>query len=211
MTSLLLTQAPKRFPSIVGKDVMDLRKFAPLESREKIISDLRSFIETCEKSKEPQLAMIVAEWGEGKTSLFEGFLKNLDEYFKTILIPGKNVTSYVEKIQEGKINLKGETAGYKLLSAILLTISELLRGPQGEKIIPDQSNFDDTVTYVYNGLKKLAEYYNNKILILFIDEFEEVITLKTEHLGVVLSGLVDIINGYVREISVGANTKVSFI
>ena len=203
MDDLPLTQAPKKLPSIVGKDVMDLRKLAPLESREEVINDLKRFIETCRKSKEPQLAMIVAEWGEGKTSLFEGFLKDLDEYAKTILVPGRNITSYIEKIQDGKINLRGETAGFKLLAAILLTISELLRGPQGERIIPDHSNFDDIVSYVYSCLEKLVEHYDNKILILFIDEFEEVVTLKTEHLGVVLSGLVDIVNGYVKEISVG--------
>ena len=203
MDDLLLTQAPKKLPSIVGKDVMDLRKLAPLESREKVINDLKRFIEICRKSKEPQLAMIVAEWGEGKTSLFEGFLKDLDEHVKTILVPGKNITSYVEKIQDGKINLRGETAGFKLLAAILLTISELFRGPQGERILPDHSNFDDIVSYVYGCLEKLVEYYNNKILILFVDEFEEIVTLKTEHLGVVLSGLVDIVNGYIKEISVG--------
>lgn len=203
MVDLLLTQAPKKLPSIVGKDVMDLRKLAPLESREKVINDLKRFIETCKKSKEPQLAMIVAEWGEGKTSLFEGFLKDLDGYIKTILVPGKNITSYVEKIQDGKISLRGETAGFKLLAAILLTISELLRSPEGKRIIPDHSNFDDIVSYVYNCLEKLIEYYDNKILILFVDEFEEVVTLKTEYLGVALSGLVDIVNGYVKEISVG--------
>lgn len=54
--------------------------FEEIESRKLVLNKLMEFINICEISKGLHACNIVGEWGQGKTELFNGFIKgNLEE------------------------------------------------------------------------------------------------------------------------------------
>lgn len=205
MNQVKYTLAPYRFPSKVGTDVNRLRKYFRLESRERVLRELKSFIEVSRKRKEPQIALVIAEWGEGKTSLYQGFLERLDEEVTVLYVEGRRFVNFIRKLYRREILEKGELEGYRTLSAILLSLSEKIyaeeKGTKTKKYeisLPDAKDFDNTIDYVHECLDHIFENY--KYTYIFLDEFEEILTLDDKEISSVFSGLVDIMNGYVTEI-----------
>ena len=63
----------RRLPSIVGKDVVELEKYAKLP-RVKTYAKIQAFLNAARSTKEVNVLFIKSEWGEGKSSIYEGFL-----------------------------------------------------------------------------------------------------------------------------------------
>lgn len=49
--------------------------FEEIESRKHVIDKIESFIKRCEVSKGLNACNIIGEWGQGKTELYHGFIK----------------------------------------------------------------------------------------------------------------------------------------
>ncbi|MFW6172451.1 MAG: hypothetical protein ACOC5T_01785 [Elusimicrobiota bacterium] len=201
-----LAKPPVKFPSLVGTDVEELKKYVELESRRRILRDISSFIEFAGKSNEPQVCLIEAEWGEGKTSIYGGFLKDLADENKVLFLPGKNLVNYIRRLYEGKIPLEGELDGYKFVSSIFFSLREEFEATrkgtsENPPFIPHYKNASDFGDYVNKSFNELYNYYENKNIFIFIDEFEELVNLSGNEIELVLSGLVELMNGYVKEVA----------
>ncbi|HID40871.1 MAG TPA: hypothetical protein EYP33_01810, partial [Pyrodictium sp.] len=61
---------PSRLPSLTGTDARLLDEYLPpLPSRQRVYQQVAEALNEMEKSQDPVLVLLVAEWGEGKTSI----------------------------------------------------------------------------------------------------------------------------------------------
>ncbi len=214
-------RAPIRLPSGTGVNVLELAKYVGrLPTRDELMDKLRSRLKMIEKTENPVIVFIVAEWGEGKTSIFEVFLRGEwersgKEPRKAFLIPADTVFRYISDIVEGKYLVDTKSSSYILFSAILAALAETERLP-----LPDIKNYSDARKYVPEALKTLYDYLgdNNYKLMLFIDEFEDIIHYYRAGIGekasrereiakTVLQGIVHIANNEVEEISIRGDRR----
>ena len=197
----ILIPCPKRLPSEVGRDVANLIKYTQLKSRMKIIEDIKVFIEDIKRNPDPHVAFIVAEWGEGKTSLFEGYLKHLPRELGIVIsIGGGTLVNYAKMIVDRKLLPKCEINGYKFLSSIFCSLHDEYKGSICNIKLPSPYYYEDAREYTIAVFKEVFNKGKNNKLFIFIDEFEEIVGADFETRRMIISGIVDFINAKVREL-----------
>jgi len=221
MSDLKFVDAPYRLPSIVGKDVAELEEFTGLESRRRCMSRLRTFLGVARKSEEVCAAFIRAEWGEGKTSIYEGYLKKEEIVGADIVlnVSAGTIFSWLEDVVEGKYFNDTRINGLRLFGAILLSLSDVLRSKKeaitiSGAYLPHPENFRSTLDFIDNWLSSFFENCpEDANLIIFIDEFEDLLHQPQRIRRLVESGLADILSGTPKELSKGGRFagRVHFI
>lgn len=193
--------------SEVGKDVTELERYTQLESRINAIENVKSFIEKARNSNDLRLLFIIAEWGEGKTSIFDGYLENpnIIKNDKSVKISTRTLINWIKDIIAGKCFNDQKVEGLRLFGAILLSLKNELEsiGSEYSNLIPNYNNFLSTYEFVKSSLRNIFEEMvpSNARLFIFIDEVEDLVPESREIKNMFLSGLVDIMNGQPVDIS----------
>jgi hypothetical protein len=193
-----------QLPSKTGKDVIDLEKYAKLP-RTKAYEEINGFLEGARKSKEVKVLFIVAEWGEGKTSIYEGLLKK-GEVIKSDLIIPVSTKRLITFIKERSCQFTDTgSIGIRLFACLLYAIkdtieSDYLENPPFDKIrIGFKRENESTNMFIKSGIESILSTIDLKSrLFVFLDEFEDIIDEDIEIQSFIISGLVEIINGSPR-------------
>ncbi len=208
MATELCIAKPRRRPSETGLDVAELEKFVGvLPSRESARSRLREFVEEARVSENPLVALIVAEWGEGKTSLFYSVLNRLEPpRAAAFIVSGRTVVTFLEKVCRGEVAPKTVSVAYGFLASVLAALlAEQLDAVErkcGSRPEPlDLSNFERCEDFVPRALEALANACSCEKMLLFIDEFEDIVGSDPRVVEYTVSGVTHLLNGAVKEIS----------
>lgn len=201
---------PLRYPSIVGRDVAELEKYAELESRKRFIDGLIKTLNEATKSTEPYIVFIVAEWGEGKTSVYEGYLKREDIIGKNIVVgvTGSTIFNWFRRIvSEKEYFTDTERDELKFFAALLRALRDEVEEPiAGINRLPKPEDRPDLSKNTLKFINECLNHIFNNIpkesaIFIFIDEFEDILNQPSEIRIRITSALTEIINGKVREIS----------
>jgi len=208
MASETCLPKPRRRPSETGLDVSEIEKFVGvLPSRESARARLREFIEEVHASENPLVALIVAEWGEGKTSLFYSILNKLEPpHHVAFIVSGRTVVSFLEKVCRGEIAPRTVSVAYGFLASVLAALmAEQLDAverkcgskPRGVEL----SDFEKCEDFVPRALEALASACRCERVLLFVDEFEDIVNSDPRVMEYTVSGITHLLNGAVKEIS----------
>ncbi|MCD6241180.1 hypothetical protein J7K27_06655 [Candidatus Bathyarchaeota archaeon] len=193
-----------QLPSKTGKDVIDLEEYAKLP-RVRTYEFIRGFLEGCRKSKEVRALFIVAEWGEGKTSICEGLLRKPEVIKSDLVIPisTKRIITFAKERSE-QFSDTG-SIGIRFFACLLYAIKDVIENDLIEvkpfsnmRILPKKEN-EATVKFIKKALDSILKAIDPKSRIfIFLDEFEDVVDEYIDIQTFIIGGLVEVINGYPR-------------
>jgi hypothetical protein len=170
-------------------------EFARVESRLPVAKQLKNFLDQCTQSNSVNVALIRAEWGEGKTDAYERYIE--PQIIKagsfSYLVSTSTIALHFEKIKE--TFPRGGTTAASFLAAVFSALKQELRSRQlNDENVPDYAEYSDPLEYVQIVLKNHLENTDSK-LFLFIDEFEEILNHPDAMQRFALSGIKELING----------------
>ncbi len=184
---------PKRLPSITGKDTEAVLKQLwknGLSVRNEVEEQVRTFVEMARKSNETVSAFVIGEWGEGKTSVFDGYVKSMAKDFCLIIVSAKRIVDSVRKMKAGM----GHSSALLFAAALLHSIS--MEGEERGSSLVEPYKGEPLHEYAKKAVDQLFEKCGERKVIIFIDEFEEIVSPKNKDVvSEVLNGLVELING----------------
>ncbi|MDT7886512.1 MAG: hypothetical protein RQ968_03985 [Thermoproteota archaeon] len=193
----------KKLPNIQGVTFEGVENIK-LKSRESVKQSLESFIKYClEDARKPALAIIRGEWGEGKTDVYERYIKRLPEERQkeicyAFFVSASTLSNTYERPVIEKL-LKTTS----LSAVIFLTVLfAAVREESAKEVIPDPQNYQDAESYLNAILEKLISKESRKKIFIFIDEFEELLH-EPEKLRKILSGIKETMNGQYKAIDEG--------
>jgi len=173
--------------------------FEEIESRRHVIDKIESFIKRCEVSKGLNACNIIGEWGQGKTELYNGFIKPklADKGHKSFLVSASTLSNILEdKELEGVIK-KSPLSAVRILATILEGVSA-----ENENFLPSLKIYDNPEDYIKDALDSiLGSYDESQKIFIFIDEFEELLN-NLQIIKSLISGIKELINGNYKEIDV---------
>ncbi|ALU12599.1 hypothetical protein EYM_05590 [Ignicoccus islandicus DSM 13165] len=183
----------KRLPSITGKDTEAVLKELwknGLNVRKEVEEQVKAFVEMARKSNETVSAFVIGEWGEGKTSVFDGYVRGLAKDFCLLSVSARRIVDSVRRLRAGM----GHSSALIFASALLHSIS--MEGEERGESLVDPYKGEPLHEYSKKALDQLFGKCGNKKVIVFIDEFEEIVSPKNKDVvSEVLNGLVELING----------------
>jgi hypothetical protein len=175
------TQKFQQLPPLAGVPFTGF-EFAEIKSRKSVVKQLRNFVNYClRETTSPAFAVILGEWGEGKTEAYQRYIKTkVKTLHHPYMVSASSVADSLPKVQA-----ESPLASLNFLAAVFYAI----RYEAQTNLIPPLERFVDTDQWLEAILK---EHAGGKILI-FIDEFEELI-LNPPALKRILSGLKELVN-----------------
>ena len=186
---------PKKAPSITGKSAAELTKElweAGVKVREDVEEVVKSFLNMVLRAEETVSMFVIGEWGEGKTSVFDGYMKTLAPEDKVLLLEtsAKRLVSSVRAMKP----MAGQSSAVAFTAALLHSIAmEYLE--RGEELIPPYEG-GPLHEYAKKALDELMKRASGRRIIVFIDEFEEIVSPSNKDVvKEVINGLIDLING----------------
>ncbi len=196
--------APTRIPSETGLDADELSNFVQqLSSRAEAYKKLHEFVKLVEEARSPYAAFIVAEWGEGKTSMFYGYLDKLQNV-ASFIVHARTVINYLDEALRGKLFAETRNSAYRLLASILAALIEeqmhSLEAKCGCRIDVDPKKYARAQQFVVDVLRTLVPSCGRRIIV-FVDEVEDLVTTKNDIVNEFVAGLTMILNGSVVEIA----------
>ena len=185
----------RKLPSLVGSDAAELSEYLPpLESRVRVRRQVEEALAEMEASSEPVVVLLIAEWGEGKTSIYNALIRPEAEKRGWSTLEARTASLIAHLRSLGKRIEK--SPAHRFLAALLAASLEQANMLRYYGVPESASSLRD---YVIGVLSKLAQ---NSRLIIFLDEFEDVVTIRdTELVGEVVAGMLGLINGDVEELS----------
>ncbi len=199
---------PKRRPSETGLNADEMEKFVGiLPSREEARAKLREFIEEAMVSENPLVALVVAEWGEGKTSLFYTVLNRLEPpRAVSFIVSGRTVIGFLEKIVSGSIAPETASVAHAFLASILAALfaeqGDAIEKKCGARVdgveLPSFGKCED---YVGVALEALFSACRCDRVFIFVDEFEDIVSASAKVVEYAVSGITHLLNGAVKEVS----------
>ena len=194
----------RQLPSRTGKDVADLEKYARLP-RAETYDYIRSFIEGCRKSREVRALFITAEWGEGKTSIYEGFLTK-HEIKRSDVIILIRTGNLITKVKEAGEEFSDTTSiGVRFLACLLYALKDVIESDFAD--IPPFSRIklrskrygESTNSFVRESLECIYSNLDpDSRVFVFIDEFEDLLDEGSEVQSFIIGGLLNVIDGSPR-------------
>jgi len=158
-----------------------------IPSRQTVIKEIRNFLKHCNKeAREPAARVILGEWGEGKTDIFQRYIKSEAEKKG-----GHGFLVAASSLGNNLVRFEEETASEsrRFLSAIFETIREEYTGApvpaRGVKLLDE---------WLEVGLKQLTADRKERKIFMFIDEVEELIH-EPEKLRHLMQGVKETLNG----------------
>ncbi len=176
-------------PSLAGTDAEAVAGIVGrLESRRSVYQVLGDVVEEMAASGDPVVVFVVGEWGEGKTTVVEGFLRSLVEGrgWRLVEVRASTLIEYLRGFGDGF----ERSPSVRFFAALLFAVAESL----GLRV------------KVSSGLREAALEVLERVagggkLVVFIDEFEDIVSAGEEYIATVVAGLVGLVNGDVVEVS----------
>jgi hypothetical protein len=175
----MFIKEPTRNLPLTGIPISGIRNYAELKSRNSSERDLLNFIDSCLNAKKVYGCVIKAWWGEGKTDIYENFIKPTLEN-KGILVfyvLASTIARVLERNEKENISSRVIWVAFlaSLFEAIweenrLITDLNFLERKEDEKTSKKEFNY---IERIINQLIKKGE----KIFI-FIDELEQLEQMK---------------------------------
>ncbi|MEM2612812.1 MAG: hypothetical protein QXO15_01120 [Nitrososphaerota archaeon] len=198
------TYIPKyyRLPSLTGRDIIELEKYAQLP-RTKTYEKIQSFINIARMTKEVNVLFIRSEWGEGKSSIYEGFLRK-PEVIQSDLVLRINTSRLILIIKEDYEKfLDTKSVGTRLFSILMYAIRDLLNNLTVDVDLrirnirlPDKLETRNSIEFINACLEKIFSAVSlESRLFIFLDEFEDIVDQDKDVQEFIIQGLVSIING----------------
>lgn len=191
---------PARLPSLTGTDARRLDEYLPpLPSRQRVYQQVAEALNEMEKSQDPVLVLLVAEWGEGKTSVYNARIRPWLEERGWLGLEARAAT-----VLAHLSSLRGRSErgpAYRLAAALLAA------GLEQRGLLPRYGGPDGAESlrgYVERVLRGLVPRGGR--LVVFIDELEDLVaSAREEELAELVAGLVGILNGDVEIVSAGCS------
>jgi hypothetical protein len=180
-------------------------EFAQIKSRLPVAQQLQSFLNQCASSDSVNVALIRAEWGEGKTDAYERYLEpKIDEAGSfSYLVSTSTIALHLGKIDQ-TFSHAGTTA-VSFLAAVFAALRDELRSRgQDDARVPDYKEYSDPLDFVHETLKRHFENTDGN-LFLFVDEFEEILNHPEAIQRLILSGIKELVNGQLGMVHRGGN------
>lgn len=179
--------------------------YACLKSRQQVEDAIKSFISQLQRSKSINVALIKAEWGEGKTDAYDRYIKSTLE--KNNDLSFSVATSTIgDKITRANELFKEEgSSASKFLACVFAATGDDLRAKDGNSGIFGNLN-TDALTYI----KRIFQITKDSRIVLFIDEFEEILGFSSEKQKSILSGIKELINGQIGFLHEGGEYSGKF-
>ena len=202
----------ENLPETLKNRIVNLISELELESRGDIEGQFKTFIEICRSSKTPQILIIKGEWGEGKTTIFEIYMKNVERDYPEEFINYKTRMDRVLDIFEKKVTGYVRVSTAEVFLASLLEDIFLKLKEEGDPLayslreLQEISSRED----IHNAIKLLSN--KKKHIIFFIDEFEAIMGRKStspsqiDTVKAIIRAIRDIRGGELK--SLVENTKI---
>lgn len=179
----------------------------PFDSRRKVENQIRAFLGSIKETSNPQVRVILGDWGEGKTELFERFLKTKEEEMnhRVLYCVASNISNAMKTRDYERMVRNEVRASVRFFTALMIAcyknernrgIFETRHKPMDGRIAED---------YVDHLLQYLTRRTSTLRVLFFIDEFEEL--LGQDSLPDILSGMKEVVNQEFRLISSGESSR----
>lgn len=191
-------------------------EYAKIESRAPIAKTLETFLNIYRNAKSLNVAVIRAEWGEGKTDAYERYIKPEAEN-KNDFVYHVSTSTIVRVISKSDdLFPLDNTASSIILASVFYALKDELRARnESDNLFPNylKSKDKEGKGYIDKTLRTHFPEKNNKRMFIFIDEFEEILTSGSENQKAILSGIKELVNGQLKLIHEGGEFegKVHFI
>ena len=182
------TRAPTKIPSSSGvtfKGFLDVI----LPSRELIQDKLEEFLKGAKNQTASTARFLIAEWGEGKTDAFKRYIKpwcKTNKSFTTNITAKQILNSY--RVLEKRNLLDSITSDGKIL------ISSILYAIESKTITNPEINDSNLSKFIEETIRKHVKTDLNKMMYVFIDEFEDLFLTDEEFLQFFLIAAKELIN-----------------
>jgi len=177
--------------------------FAKIESREPVAKKLKTFMKRTREEKFFNTALIIAEWGEGKSDCFERYLKQeADERGDyAYLVSTSTIVSKLSRAET--LFPQGPPESVTLTACIFYALRDELdlRNEDLSKF-PDYQEYKEPSKYIEEVLTRHLGKEKN-VIYIFIDEFEEILAQKSEIQKKFMSGLKELLNGQLKMVHQG--------
>jgi len=183
-------------PNIAGVHFDGFENFL-IPSRENVKNKIQDFLQYCiENAKATATAVIIGEWGEGKTEAYHLYIKSYVESNDTIplYISASTLANCYSNTKSKDLVDSTPLMPLKLLVALFSGIRAETNSSEIKRKIPDPEKFDKGEEFVEETLQGFLETSKNKKIFIFIDEFEELL-LNKNSLKQIISGIKETING----------------
>ncbi len=209
------TSSPCRSLSEVGLEAVEtfeLTKDYP--TRRIVISGVESFLEKARRSINPSILWLVGEWGEGKTAVYHGLLRNRRDVYSLYVVASR-LFDYMEDLLEKQRMWAPNAFLLSLLYTIRDSYDEYSRLFVELDEVDLARSLPALLVKFYTHVKKKTS--GEPVIIVFIDEFEDIVSRLATSRGVqllsaVLEALVELVNGNVEALSkAGLQGRMHFI
>ena len=164
-------------------------------SREKVENQLEAFLLGMKSIDNPTVRLVLGEWGEGKSEVFERFLKPREKSigYSILYCTTSSICNAMESKHYERMATQEVRASVRFLSAVMIAIYHDNRNKGVFEDRHDPYHGRNCEEYVTRLISYCYEKSNGPILI-FIDEFEEILGQDDLVITRFLSGLKEIIN-----------------
>ena len=169
-----------------------------IKSRLDVKKKLEEFIDIVKSERKPTMRVIVGEWGEGKTDAFKRYIEPITKEigYDAFFVSASTLSNSFELPDVKKLVNATPSSSLQFLVALFASI----KAESQISAVTDPANFFDPNEFVEDSLVRLTT--NREKLIVFIDEFEELL-LNLPILKKIISGIKETINGQFRPIYEG--------
>lgn len=183
------TRIFNRLPSDAGV-VFEGFEDVTIKSRLDVKKKLEEFINIVKSERKPTIRVIVGEWGEGKTDAFKRYIEPTAKEigYCAFFVSASTLSNSFELPDVKKLMDATPSSSLRFLVALFASIKAESR----ISAIPDPANSSDPSEFVEESIARLKT--NGEKLIVFIDEFEELL-LNPPILKEIISGIKETING----------------
>lgn len=192
---------PGRLPSLAGSDARLLEEYLPrLPSREDVLTQVEGVLGELASSSDPMVVLLVAEWGEGKTSIYNAKVKPWLETrgWLAVEVSASTLLGYMEELRN---RMRDKAPEYLLTAALFAAMRE-----QQPLLVPDPGEYGSARDYVAACVRRVSAA--GRGVVFLVDEFEDIVAARSEEIvGLTVAGLVGLVNGGVAPVSVACRDR----
>jgi hypothetical protein len=158
-----------------------------------VAKQVDTFLQSTVGSREATIAVVLGEWGEGKTELYNKKIQPAGEAVGfSFFVPASSVANGYDLPRMKRLLTNEGNESIRFL-AVLLDAIRTTRQNRVERF-PDPSDADSAESYVTDTLSKIATSGPKSRCIVFVDEFEELVN-QPEKARLIIQGMKELVNG----------------
>ncbi|MGQ4890885.1 MAG: hypothetical protein ACP6IP_00155 [Candidatus Njordarchaeia archaeon] len=177
----------KPLPSVTGQGAQDIKEIVKLDYWKKLDERIKETFDLAKRSTDIIVNFIIGEWGLGKTSLFEAHL----------LPTSREKNAFPIKLTANDIfDLYKKTPShiYRRVDKLIFSIFANILSSMGRNVLA--SNLKEiTALDLVDKVYEKIDMERKNLLVIFIDEFEDILKLDNSTSSEIISALTSLING----------------